>query len=243
MSDYTVVFDGAAKDAAGNVPVLGADHDTEYDAISTMSGTKANKIAGATAGNLLEQDASGDIVDSGIDSDNLDGLTGVVETRLASLEPTAAVTNHVRSGYMQVIDGSQVIAAFDWKTAIGSASSWETFGPTGSGATNIYDELDDIPSTANAIILASEMEMTLSGASQGDANLYAALNGITGTINSGTSKQTLNWESDSGDTVGTVTQFIVPCDGSQIFQMAWAVTNSTIGTGNLYYRGFIEDLS
>jgi hypothetical protein len=39
MSDYSNTFGGAAKDTA-NSTVLGADHDTQYEAIATMSATK-----------------------------------------------------------------------------------------------------------------------------------------------------------------------------------------------------------
>ncbi len=64
MSDYTNSYGGAAKDAA-NSTILGADIDTELDGVATMSGTKANKISGATVDNLVTATASGDIADSG----------------------------------------------------------------------------------------------------------------------------------------------------------------------------------
>ena len=64
MSDYTNSYGGAAKDAA-NATILGADFDTEFDAIATMSGTKANKILTPTLDNLVTMTASGDMKDSG----------------------------------------------------------------------------------------------------------------------------------------------------------------------------------
>jgi len=42
MTDYTKVYDGAAKDTAESV-ITGADHDVEYDAIETAIATKADK--------------------------------------------------------------------------------------------------------------------------------------------------------------------------------------------------------
>ena len=43
MSDFTNTFGGAAKDGA-SATVLGADHDTQLDALATMSATKADKL-------------------------------------------------------------------------------------------------------------------------------------------------------------------------------------------------------
>jgi len=65
VSDYSKSYDGAAKDAAQST-ITGADFDTEFDAIEAAIATKSNKIIGATNGNLIEQDANGDLVDSGI---------------------------------------------------------------------------------------------------------------------------------------------------------------------------------
>lgn len=64
MSDYSNTFGGAAKDAAQST-ILGADHDTQYDAIATMSGTKANKAVPGTAGDLPSLTAAGDLQDAG----------------------------------------------------------------------------------------------------------------------------------------------------------------------------------
>lgn len=241
MSDYTKVFDGAAKDAA-NATVLGADHDTEFSAISTAVNSKVDKVAGGTAGNLAELDSSGNLVDSGIDSANLDGLTGVVETRIAALEPAAAVTNHVRAGHMQLLDGSTTPDAYDWLANL-TASAFETFGPTDSGATNIYDDLDVVPATANAIILVSEMEITVASA-QGTGTLYGAVGGVTGAQSIGTAKQSIAAEANSGDKFKVFTQIIVPCDSNLVFQLAYTIsgTGATMTGGNLYYKGFIEDL-
>ena len=47
MSDYTNTFGGAAKDGI-NATVLGADHDTQLDAIASMSATKQDKLNAVT---------------------------------------------------------------------------------------------------------------------------------------------------------------------------------------------------
>lgn len=65
MSDYTNTFGGAAKDSA-NSTILGAQHDTELDAIVTMSGTKADKVISATDNNIITMDSNGNLKDSGV---------------------------------------------------------------------------------------------------------------------------------------------------------------------------------
>lgn len=65
MSDYSNTFGGAAKDTA-NSTILGAEMDTEFNNIANMSASKANKVSGATAGNLAALSGTGDLTDSGI---------------------------------------------------------------------------------------------------------------------------------------------------------------------------------
>ena len=70
MSDYTPTTDFSAKDAlpTGNANKLikGSEVDPEFDNIATAISTKANKISGGTANNVVEQSASGDLVDTGL---------------------------------------------------------------------------------------------------------------------------------------------------------------------------------
>ena len=70
MSDYTPTTDFSAKDAlpTGNANKLikGSEMDPEFDNVATAIATKANKIAVPTANNVIEQDANGDLVDTGL---------------------------------------------------------------------------------------------------------------------------------------------------------------------------------
>jgi len=63
MSDYSNTFGGAAHDTAEDV-IYGADFDTQFDAVSTMSATKANKKTPATTNSLATLDSGGDLGDS-----------------------------------------------------------------------------------------------------------------------------------------------------------------------------------
>lgn len=67
MSDYDPTTDFSAKDALptgdSEKVILGADVDDEFDAISSMSATKMNKISGGSANNIVTQNGSGDATD------------------------------------------------------------------------------------------------------------------------------------------------------------------------------------
>ncbi len=63
MSDYTKVYDGAAKDTAQSV-LSGADFDTEFDAIETAIATKQDAVASPTTNGIALLDASGQVIDS-----------------------------------------------------------------------------------------------------------------------------------------------------------------------------------
>jgi len=94
MSNYSSTFGGAAKDAANSI-ILGADHDTEYDAIATMSATKANKTgAPATTNNLAMLTATGDLADSLVESDGSGNITAnLTATDITTDTLTATTTN------------------------------------------------------------------------------------------------------------------------------------------------------
>jgi len=63
MSDYSNTFGGAAHDTAEDT-IQGVDFDTQFDAVATMSASKANKKVPATTSNLATLDSGGDLGDS-----------------------------------------------------------------------------------------------------------------------------------------------------------------------------------
>ena len=79
MSNYVKTTNFASKDALTTGDPLklikGTELNTEYDAIATSSATKTNKKVPATTNNLAGLDASGDLVDSLVESDGAGGLT------------------------------------------------------------------------------------------------------------------------------------------------------------------------
>lgn len=93
MSDYSKSYDGAAKDAATSL-ILGADFDTEFNAISTAIATKANKKIPATTSNVATLGATGDLEDSGYTVAELLASTAGRRGALVNiLSPDIAVPN------------------------------------------------------------------------------------------------------------------------------------------------------
>jgi hypothetical protein len=70
LSNYTKTTNFTAKDALPsgdpNKVIKGSEFDLEFDAVTTASATKANKVASATVNNLMSMTATGDLKDSTI---------------------------------------------------------------------------------------------------------------------------------------------------------------------------------
>jgi hypothetical protein len=82
MSDYANTFGGAAKDAAQDI-ILGADFDTQFDAVAVASASKTNKIAGATLDYIVLMTAAGDLKSGGMTLTQLLDATALTGTTTA----------------------------------------------------------------------------------------------------------------------------------------------------------------
>lgn len=242
MTDYTNTFDGVGKDTNTD-PILGVDHDTELDNISTAIASKATKIIAGTSGNLIEQDAGGDLVDSGIDSANLDGLTGVVQTQIdGKADQVAVVADHTRCGSTQVTNGEQSQTSFNLFGTV-TIATWESVGPTGSGADNIWTALDALPADAGSIICYVAHNMLATAAGNYQLIMYVT-NGDDSTPLAG--EDTLACQSDA-DSDGTVDFFgqsfwvYIPLNSANVFKVYWNSSNTTTQNTTLLYRGFMND--
>jgi len=109
MSDYSTSYDGAAKDAAQST-IAGADFDTEFSALETAIATKSNKIVSPTNGNLIEQDASGDLVDSGV-SLPTGTLVGHTDTQTLTNKTVVVASNTVTTAASGNLTATELNAA------------------------------------------------------------------------------------------------------------------------------------
>jgi hypothetical protein len=104
MADYTKTTNFTAKDnlASGNPSklVLGADHDTEYDAIETAVATKANKISSPVTNDLILQSATGDLTAAGYGLPNVNADITASDEELNLLDGATVTTAEIN-----ILDG------------------------------------------------------------------------------------------------------------------------------------------
>jgi len=205
-----------------------------------IAGTNTDINAKVSSNDTTTGYLNGKLV-AGDDITFTEGSDGGNETlTIARTSVVSVVTNHIRSGNMQIIDGSVAYTAFSIDTNV--AATFETVGPTGSGATNIWAELDVVPASANAIICGLTLQVTNSDADIGTVTVKAAVNGVTGLNNAGALEiGRLEHEGAAGDEVFAKTQVIIPCDSSQIFQLNYVTSGTATFGADLRYHGFMTD--
>ena len=158
--------------------------------------------------------------------------------------PAAQVTGHVRAGNMQRVsgDGGNLLQF----NVVGSlvAATWESVGPTGSGADNIWADLDDVPSSATMLIVSIYMGDLLTSAGDVEMAVYATTgDDASPAANNRTVIAQYETETSASNekSFTTVGDLFIPINSSGIFELLY--TNSGSGTPGITmnYRGFITD--
>lgn len=152
------------------------------------------------------------------------------------------VTDHVRAGNTQ-IDQGDVGDSGILVTSGPAEGVYETFGPTGSGADNIWTALDNLPANARILKARVEIEFTTSGTGFGSATLYAVSNTVTTPGTGPTAeKAQLQYDPNSASALLFNTFDVeIPLDANQIFKARWNATGESSVIVALQYRGFICD--
>jgi hypothetical protein len=154
--------------------------------------------------------------------------------------PTSLFTeesDHHRVGYHQFYTGNTV-RSDNLATSV-TEITWESYGPTGSGATNIWTDLDILPTNATAVLVCIEAAIQNDGVGDGSLEVYARKTGTT----QGTQAKVIYLGTDNTNTeVDASAQTVaVPLDANQRFDVYWNEVNSSSTTITIYYRGFISD--
>jgi hypothetical protein len=151
-------------------------------------------------------------------------------------------TNHVRAGNTQIPDGSLTLSYFDVTGSV-TQSAFETLGPTGSGATNIYADMDDMPS--NARIMIADIQMQISPVGTGIATLdcYACAGDVSPALSTNNNRiAEMDFDADAATTsISMLKRAFIPLDSSQICKVSWAHSGQSTSDMRLHYRGFITD--
>lgn len=219
-----------------------SDHGTLFSCTSTFTATL---VALATAGTdhwvAFENAGSGVITIDGNAAETVLGQTTLVlnpgESCILTYGSTtnwaghfmpayhAPVTNY-SPGRVQFIENTRGKHAteIDVSTAL-TVATWESIGPTGSGADNIWTGLDDVPTAANYIIV--DIFISALGSTNGDfysTTLYTRNNGDASAADTDTRTAFAAFYNRSGSLEANYNnvQKIIPVDSSNIFDAHWA---------------------
>lgn len=172
-----------------------------------------------------------------------DGMNATL-SELNELDASAAaVSNFVHGVRTYIYAGSseQTIDA----AAVLASGAFESFGPTGSGATNIWSAMDVLPAGCAAVILSVFHSVTASSSSAQTVGLTGARQ--TGSSSTLTTEYITYIEFYSTTAVATETQtdfqrdVIIPLDSSNRFDFRYFdATNVGNRSVDLYLRGFIK---
>lgn len=122
-----------------------------------------------------------------------------------------------------------------------TAATWETIGPTGSGATNIWAELDDIPSGAKVVILSIDNRMTGNAATTQFSTIsLASGDTISPDIADYERSRVHANNTPTGEDRSDSVEVMVHLDSSRRFKAYWDETAGAAATIIMTYRGFIS---
>ena len=228
MSDYTRVYDGAAKDTAESV-LAGADFDSEFDLIQTAVNSKADKVTSATDHNLLMMNASGNLEDSGISTDG----AGVVTLA------TPVITDPVVNIGSDSGEGIVLLPSGSWTAhAPGLVNNtWYTIASTA------------IPNGAKYAIIKAEAVGTINNALSSNCQIQARPVGGGGiylttgiTVNIAESYELTSAAATHIHTLTAGLAF-VELDASGDFDVRGRGFTTSLTTLNVYVIGYTKELS
>lgn len=155
-----------------------------------------------------------------------------------------AVDNHVRAGNTQLYDGNASTSVFTASASL-VEDTWETVGPTGSGAANIWDAMDVLPANATILIIECVIHATATSGTGDAYGIFYATEGDTTAAPKNaqtTEKHSVQFDFNNiGDIVSVGGEVLIPLEATnQDFQAAWSAFDATVVV-SLYYRGFMTD--
>ena len=149
------------------------------------------------------------------------------------------VSGHTRSGNTQIVNGITTAGAQSGDFAITSFlpnGGFRSFGPTGSGADYIWASLDQLPSSANMVILDLRVIASFTGANFGTVNFNYRIHGTT---NNGYRIGYVSLR--GGDYYGYTNRMQIALDSNHMFELERVQTTGVSSGGVISYRGFITD--
>lgn len=192
---------------------------------------------------------SGGVVGDGTITEAKLAVNSVSETKIvdgavtnAKRDYPSVVTNHIRAGNVQLLDGEGVVADLNITTTL-AQSAWRTIGPTGFGGNHEWAAMDNLPANATIILVDFEIySLETTGAPHG-----VQLLGSNGDDPSPGNLVLVDTIAQHNAVANNIIQHVVsgmiPLGlTNQDFYLNWTETGVTHTlTLNMRYRGFMTD--
>lgn len=153
------------------------------------------------------------------------------------------VSGHIRAGNIQLADGEATNAQFDVDSNLVIAT-FETVGPTGSGADNIWATMDQMPDNATIMIVQVIIDLDPDSALTASASIWVT-HGDDATPSSTADSIKAGIAIDPDADVGLHVfryEVLIPLGATnQDFNLRYNVANSSAESIQLSYRGFMTD--
>jgi hypothetical protein len=250
----------------------GTDELTKVSSNDTTSGYLNGKLTGGTGITLTENsDGGNETLDVALTGDgylisesndhNNAPVAGVGEIWVKNDTPNrlyytddeendfaisslAQAASHIKCTHMQIYNRESGNSAFVPSTQL-VENTFETIGPTGSGATNIWTALDLVPSGAVAVILDIYGSITTSGTGAAELQAWATSGDSSATQTDWDNRcfQLSKDDSVASDQISSyATSVFVPIETTNLdFRFAWLATGDSARSLTIYYRGFMTD--
>ena len=155
----------------------------------------------------------------------------------------SVVANHIRAGNTQLYDGATQTDII--VVNLQAADVWETYGPTGSGADNIWTAMDNIPANATILIARVFLAVSTNSISFAVGEVFATRgNSTEGPLDESNRVAYIASDHDVAITGQDAIEVMVyiPLEPDNLdFRVQWQETNSDSTTVRMFYVGFMTD--
>lgn len=166
----------------------------------------------------------------------LTGLNATVTELNKNDDSAAAVSGYVSGMRAYIHKGGGEATAFAVHTNV-TEGSFESVGPTGSGATNIWTAMDNITSGASFVKIGVTLTIQAPDTNVALIALYARQTGDA-TSASEANKVAIAHQNGSTSLSADYASIELPLDSSRRFDITWAGTNDSSRGATMYVRGF-----
>ena len=255
-------FLNAVSTHSANYTILASDRGKLLDASNTITLTLlAATSAGSGFALVIRNAGSGVVTIDGDGSETINGSTtltlqvggwailecdGTNWSTLTNVSPDPPVVSGYISGNMVYVenDTGAVSGGLDVDFYI-TASTWESIGPTDSGADYIWTDMDSIPTTATAVIL--HVYSLVRGSTNNDTySVYTSMRKTGSSTPAGfaagkTANSIVNRSGSSERCENRHSGILIPLESSRRFDLYWSSAGTSPTTAiYAYIMGWIE---